>query len=229
MTNLVAALIEAQKEFHRATKNAENPYFGSDYLDLAGTWDCVRDALHSHGLTVLQYGEESPAGVAGLTTELIHVSGESRKGWLPIKAASISKQKKDDDVPREPTAQQFGGGITYTARYGLQRMLGICPLDDDGNEASGNQPAKQDHLPKKRSEPAAPARQFATDDQRRELMAALDALSAVKPDLGAGTKEEQKQARLWWIGTVIKRKILTTAELTTAEADACIAQAREES
>lgn len=48
------ALCEAQKEVGAAIKGSKNPYFKSNYADLAAVIDSVKEPLNSHGISFLQ-------------------------------------------------------------------------------------------------------------------------------------------------------------------------------
>lgn len=121
---LSAALASAQKLIKVAAKEAVNPHFKSKYADLAEVFNACRQGLQEFGIAVIQApGYE--AGVATLTTRLLHSSGE----W--IEATSGCRLSKDD-------CQGYGSAISYLRRYSLAAMLGIVygDEDDDGNEAS---------------------------------------------------------------------------------------------
>lgn len=120
---LGAALAKAQAQVKGAKRDSANPFFKSQYADLASVWDACRDALTSNGLSVVQFpGYEN--GVAMLTTVLLHSSGQ----WLAGTAgAPIAKQD----------AQGVGSAITYLRRYALAAVASVSPEDDDGNAASG--------------------------------------------------------------------------------------------
>lgn len=107
----------------KAHKDKKNPFFKSDYADLASCWDACRDALTENFICVIQ----SPTiheGQFVLETVLAHASGESLRGFYPL-----------DPVKKDP--QGFGSAVTYARRYALQAMVGITPSEDDGNAASG--------------------------------------------------------------------------------------------
>jgi hypothetical protein len=120
----VDALIAAQKKFKPAVRNQENEFYGSSYVDLEGAWDCVRDALHEHGFTVIQTVNVDKEFGPMLVTELVHRDGGHRLSLYPLAPAK----------PNDP--QALGGATTYARRYALMAMLMLCPEDDDGNAAS---------------------------------------------------------------------------------------------
>lgn len=119
---LAASLAKAQKSFKPAIKDANNPFFKSKYVDLAGAIDAVRDALADNGLALVQSTDAGDKMV--LHTTLLHSSGEWISGTYPITA-----------VKTDP--QGIGSAVTYARRYSLMALLGIAAEDDDGEAAHG--------------------------------------------------------------------------------------------
>lgn len=123
LNELGAALAKAQAQVKGAKKDSANPFFKSQYADLASVWEACRDALTSNGLSVVQFpGYEN--GVATLDTVLLHSSGQWMSGTA---GAPIGKQD----------AQGVGSVLTYLRRYALAAVASVSPADDDGNAASG--------------------------------------------------------------------------------------------
>jgi hypothetical protein len=122
MTTLAAALVKAQAQIKGATKDSTNPHFKNTYADLGSVWDACREALQLNGFSVIQHGDLYE-GQWVLTTLLLHESGESMTGRVPL------LNSKGD-------MQGLGSAITYARRYGLAAMVGVCPEDDDANAAS---------------------------------------------------------------------------------------------
>lgn len=119
---LAEALAKAQGEMRGAKKDSENPFFKSAYADLASVWDACREALSKNELAVAQLTDILD-GAMVLKTILMHTSGESLTGILPIQVGETA------------TAQQIGSAITYARRYSLAAMVGVAPEDDDGQAA----------------------------------------------------------------------------------------------
>ncbi len=120
---LAAALAKAQGEIKGAVKDATNPFFKSSYADLSSVWGAIREPLSKNALAVVQ----TVIGVEEsyfLKTMLIHSSGAHVSGEIPILTV-----KKD--------MQSLGSAITYARRYGLMAIVGVSPLDDDGEGAMG--------------------------------------------------------------------------------------------
>ena len=118
--NLAIALCKFQGTVETIVKTATNPFFKSKYANLADILDVIREPLQLNGLSFVQF----PEGESGLTTMLMHESGEH------ITATYIMKPVKND-----PQGQ--GSAITYQRRYALGAILGLnIDDDDDGNGAS---------------------------------------------------------------------------------------------
>ena len=123
MSAIAAAFVQAQRNFAPALKNADNPYFGSKYADLAVCIEAVIDALHDNGIALIQHTDQSDKGVI-VSTVFMHESGEHMEtGSIFVPAAQNSPQA-------------FGSALTYARRYSLMTACGIAPEDDDGNAAS---------------------------------------------------------------------------------------------
>lgn len=127
MTNetgkIALALSKAQGEIKGAKKDTTNPFYKSSYADLASVWDACREALSRNELAVAQTTDIVDGQIV-LKTVLLHSSGESLTGILPVM------------IGDKPTAQALGSAITYNRRYALSAMVGIAPEEDDGNAAN---------------------------------------------------------------------------------------------
>lgn len=124
ITKISMALLKAQKTMGEATKGAKNPFFKSSYADLNSIREVAIPALNAQGVTVLQ-----PTSQGFVETVLLHESGEWISGFTEI------KNLKGD-------AQGEGSGISYARRYGLQSILSIGAVDDDGEAAQGRSNGK---------------------------------------------------------------------------------------
>jgi hypothetical protein len=125
INELAKALVEVQKEIKPALKDSANPFFKSKYADLNAVWNSCREALGRNGLAVSQTLDMRDNGLCGLTTTLMHISGQ----W-------ISGTQVLNPVKNDP--QGVGSATTYARRYGLAAIIGIvADEDDDGNSASG--------------------------------------------------------------------------------------------
>jgi hypothetical protein len=121
---LCKALCQAALQFPEIAKDTENPYFKSQYADLATLIKATRPILARNGLCIVQAPQSSERGVK-VTTMLMHSSGE----WLA----------NDLEMPSAKSdAQGKGSAITYARRYSYQAILNIAAEDDDdGNAAAG--------------------------------------------------------------------------------------------
>ena len=144
---ILAALLNAQKEIKQPPKDSKNPHYQSRYADIAAVLDAVRGPLINHGLIMMLDlktaalaskggGSETSAAtpedfrpMLGMT--LYHTSGESLDfGPLEIPA-------KDRDDP-----QKLRAGVTYMRRTLIETVMGLAAEDDDGNRASEPPPKK---------------------------------------------------------------------------------------
>lgn len=120
LQELAKAMILFQVKVESIKKDAKNPFFKSSYASLSNILDSIKEPLIESGLTILQF----PTGEYGLTTLLIHESGEY------IKSEYSMKPVKDDPQGR-------GSAITYARRYALASVLCLnIDEDDDGNTAT---------------------------------------------------------------------------------------------
>lgn len=123
---LAGALAKAQGLMKAAKKDSTNPFFKSNYADLASVWEAAREALSKNGLAVIQTTEEHLEKVVVITL-LAHESGEWIRGRIAMK-------------PMKPDPQGIGSTLTYARRYALASIVGVAPEDDDGNAAAQVKP-----------------------------------------------------------------------------------------
>lgn len=126
---LMAALSKAQGEFKNAVKDSKNPFFKSNYADLASVKEATQDALTKYNLAVTQTTNVLENGMLVLITTLGHSSGQWKTGIYPI-----------NPVKNDP--QGIGSAITYGRRYAFTAITGVVADDDDGEAAQGR-PAKK--------------------------------------------------------------------------------------
>lgn len=127
MKLLTKALLEAQKEMGDAKKDAKNPFFKSSYADLNSIREACIPVLNNHDIVVMQ-PMINIEGKNYIKTLLMHTSGEMLESFTEI----IYSKQND--------AQSQGSGITYARRYGLQSLVNVGAVDDDGHSASVPQP-----------------------------------------------------------------------------------------
>ena len=131
--NLATALCNMQKIDLLAVTDSKNPFHNAKYADLASVWAAIRKPLTDNGLAVLQTTEPYQDGITVVTT-LLHTSGESTSARL---SCEVPKSKPDKNGQVKPNIQGLGSTITYLRRYSLIAMVGVAPIDDDGEAAMG--------------------------------------------------------------------------------------------
>lgn len=166
IADLATALAKAQAELEGAAKKSNNPAFRSKYADLGAVWDTWQEVGPKHGLSIVQFPTDmADAKFVGMTTMLMHTSGQWLRGVFSLPAT-----KQD--------AHGFGSALTYLRRYSLAAVVGVCPVDDDGNAAI--KPARA--APAAVAAPAAPAEKISKQQ--------LDAMLLVFDNLPEGTVEK---------------------------------------
>lgn len=111
-------LLDFQKLNVSVKKDAENPFFKSNYVSLNEVLDKVKKPLNKLGIVIVQRPQEG-----GLLTELIDTEDDTKIDcFMPYVEAT--------------TAQKLGSNNTYNRRYSLITLLGLEDEDDDGNTAS---------------------------------------------------------------------------------------------
>ena len=120
IAKLAAALVKYHAKAETIKKDGKNPHFKNEYATLDNILDTVRPILAEVGLAILQF----PVSQDGLTTMLLHESGEYIRGTYTMPA------KVNDP-------QGNGSRLTYQRRYGLGAVLGVATeKDDDATSAS---------------------------------------------------------------------------------------------
>jgi len=136
IADLASALSKAQGQIKPA-KMDKVGYHKNKYASLGSIWDVCRKPLADNGLSIVQ-SPISPLGdpdTVGLTTTLLHLSGQSMTDTLYLRMA---------DDRNKNSVQVAGSNITYMRRYALSAMLGIvADEDNDGNapKNGGGEPA----------------------------------------------------------------------------------------
>jgi hypothetical protein len=151
---LAAALAAAQGKLKAVAKTGKGNY--GKYAELAPTLEQVLPVLSENGLSVTQMPVMLDDGTTGMTTMLMHKSGEWMKSTYPVRM-------------QQQTPQAQGSAITYARRYALMAVIGIAGDDDDGQAGTdGNNPET-------RRVPAKPAakQELVTKDQLGMLFATM--------------------------------------------------------
>ncbi|MGB1191896.1 MAG: ERF family protein [Pseudomonadales bacterium] len=121
INDLAAALSKAQSEMTGAKKSSKNPFFKSNYSDLASVCEAISEPFANNGLSYVQSPEFNEKYIT-VVTRIMHSSGQWIEGTIQL-------------PPTKNDAQGYGSAITYGRRYGLQAMAGVPSVDDDGQDA----------------------------------------------------------------------------------------------
>jgi hypothetical protein len=117
---IAKALITFHVKCDTIKKDAKNPFFKSTYASLSNILDAINEPLIECGLSISQF----PTGTDGLTTILMHESGEYIAGDFSMRPV------KDDPQGR-------GSCLSYMRRYSISAVLSLnIDEDDDGNLAT---------------------------------------------------------------------------------------------
>ena len=139
---LVAALIKFQQSVPTIHDN-DNSYHGG-FANLPGILSTIGPKLRENGLAVSQLPEEIN-GQPGLRTTLLHTSGQSLTAVTPL-AVNAGKNG----------TQEWGKAMTYSRRYALQAVLGLCVGIEDNDADIEPEPARTRTIePKAKPAPAA--------------------------------------------------------------------------
>jgi hypothetical protein len=133
VANIAPALIAAQIAIQHVVKDKTGKIetakasYQYKYSDLGSVIEAVKPHLNANGIAFVQC-PTGQAGSVGVTTTLLHTSGEwiSETTYMPV---------------AQSTPQAYGSAITYAKRYGLQSMTGLPSEDDDGKKG-GEEPAR---------------------------------------------------------------------------------------
>jgi hypothetical protein len=231
---IAPALVQALAEIGSAAADSDNPHFRSKYADLASVKEAARP-IFKHGLAVTQAVLSAPDGTPGLLNKILHTSGEWMASWAYCKA-------------EKPGPQAVGAVITYLRRYMMAAALNIAQEDDDANSAerqrgSGDRANGNGHQQQGAPPPQPPPASkqakvtlwFETDKGKEKMKLLHTVLGTLK--LGEAGADERhlrgkpreefthaaKVAYLCWC---IGRQVISSKDLTDAEADKVITKAR---
>jgi len=165
--NLAAALAAFQNEMptvrkaHKAeVQTKQGGSYSYTYADLADVTAAAAPLLSKNGLAFTACPRATDRGYE-LAGVLLHVSGESREGALPLTGN---------------TPQELGSSITYMRRYLLGCITGlVTDDDDDGRLATAAKPAER-----------KATRHKTADDERWQTPP--DPLSVARADLAEAAK-----------------------------------------
>ncbi len=129
INELASALIKVQANLKPAHKDSENPFFKSSYASLTSVWEACRKLLTDNNLAVVQTTSAQDADSVTVQTTLVHSSGQWIRGELRMR-------------PQKNDPQGIGSAISYSRRYSLAAMVGVCPEDDDAEGAMDRKEVK---------------------------------------------------------------------------------------
>jgi len=153
--DLASALIAFQASVPTIHDNDKS--FHGSFANLPGILSTIGPKLREYGLAVSQL-PEGIDGKPGLRTTLMHVSGQSVSAVTPVEIQQGVDRK---GKPLNAT-QEWGKAITYSRRYALQAVLGLCVgiEDNDADMELSAPPVRAET-----SEPAAKIEGVSDGDQ----------------------------------------------------------------
>lgn len=126
---LAAALAKAQSKIvpPKKTRVVDFTFNGKrtnyKYADLADVLECIKIPLSENGLALFHQIGKSPEGF-GMSTTLVHTSGESISTWYPL------------EDPSKGRPQEFGAVLTYARRYSISALVGVASEEDTDGHSS---------------------------------------------------------------------------------------------
>lgn len=191
------AKIQAQGGSGFAYKYADLSLITKKMLPILGelglTWTCRPTMVD--GRFVLAYA-------------LKHVqTGESLNGEYPL--------------PTTGTPQQIGAALTYSRRYALTAVTGLCPDDDDTDAAAAvHEPDRPEPRERqqasRRREPSGTVARKSDEQDEGPRMASVPQIKKLHTMLGKAGHTDP-EAKLHYCSAAIGREISSTSELTLRE------------
>lgn len=206
------AFLVAQRSFHGAVKDSNNPFFKSKYADLSSVWGAASVALHENGLTVMQ-----PIRIADNGSTVVVTTVRYKDGTV-IETSECPVICKAQNDP-----QALGSAITYARRYSLASILCIITEDDDGetamNRKSEEKAAKQsreDVYFSGATPPVTHADEAALLDWQSQIDSISDVagLNRCKKDIGASKLESDTFKKVWGMLSARGKKLGATYDST---------------
>lgn len=176
LVEFTKALLKVQEKLEPVKKDGYNDHFDSKYAGLKATVAACRPLLVANGFVVVQTFSPSTPGTILITTELMHVSGESKSSDLLLPLTR-----------NDP--QAVGSAITYGRRFGLAAIVGVVPDDDD----DGNAASKPSGTPSPKPQ-ASPG--GSTSASKASKATPRPASSANAPRAGFGSGKDKTAAEL---------------------------------
>lgn len=194
---LAAALARFQSEMPTVpkTKTADTGTYRYSYADLAAITSAALPLLTAQGLSFATCPRYTEHGYE-LVGVLLHESGESMEGTLPIHGSS---------------AQQLGSAITYARRYLFGCMTGVVTDDDDDGQSASGKPAR---TPRKKAADREPNARTSGGAS----VAQVQKIAILMGELGLNSRAAAQQ----YVAEVTGRQVESRNDLTGPEAHAVI-------
>jgi len=119
VNEIFKAQISLQAELDNIAKDSKG--YGYNYTSLEKLIAYVKPKLAKHSMGFIQTNTTTEDGKIGVTTRLIHESGQWVEDTLTAKLTPLAKMNE---------YQVAGSVITYFRRYGLASILGIASDED---------------------------------------------------------------------------------------------------
>ena len=176
-----------RSQLKQPVKDANNPFFKSNYVTLEGVQNAIDAGIKGTGLAYTQIVKNDDNGNVGVETIITHESGQ----YLTTGVLALR--------PEKATPQGYGSTITYAKRYQLASAFGVSSdIDDDGNAGSFKTQAKgnyqQNNYKQNYQQPRQHVQQKQTDPEILEynnlFNKALGVLKTDKATLKAQVTEQ---------------------------------------
>ncbi|HET6917296.1 MAG TPA: ERF family protein [Acidimicrobiales bacterium] len=189
--SLAAALAAFQAEMPTVSKDrtAKVGTYSYTYAGLADVMHAAIPLLTKHGLSFSCCPRRSPQGDYDLVGILLHESGETLEGCLPIQGTK---------------AQEIGSSLTYGRRYLFGCITGLVTDDDDDGALANNSTRRAQRKP-----PAEPWPEARTVSQ-----AQVNLMGTLMSKLGM----TDRTLALAYVKDVIGREVASRNDLTVNEA-----------
>lgn len=125
--DFLAKLVTVQKEIQTLKKTASNPYFKSKFVPLNEVLDVVKAQLEKHDLLLIQ-----PVGKDQMGHYVESRICDTYNRCIYSRVYLVAC---------EESMQKLAAAITFGRRYSLAPLLALEDEDDDGERASGKDPA----------------------------------------------------------------------------------------
>lgn len=152
---LVAAIAET-KDIHA---DSTNPFHKSKYASLSAHLSSIKGIFAKHGLAVLQFPAGGEYNGVGVTTRIIHTSGEYIEQTICVPVPEKVTVKDGVTVTEKNfKGQDAGSLISYLRRYALASVAGVATEDDDAETDRISQSASvttTNYIPNEKAAPVS--------------------------------------------------------------------------